>query len=298
MSDTFATEWEERLVRSARLDVPRQGARERVLEALLQDRMSTSRPRRAAVAFAVLAAAAVPLAIWLGTRGRADRPLELRPEPPPAASAVVAPNEPRPERAPCAKLVVAPGNDPVIDDFEDKNARLSLIEGREGTWAMYNDGTAPPVNAVNWPWHPARLTPPRGASHYGMHLAGGKMSKWGAVLMVDFAESSCYDVSAYDGIEFWGKGNTRIHVAVTTIDLVPADKGGQCATDCYPAPAKPIDLQKNWNRFTVTWDDIAKLSRPATPFDPARVVTLSFGIYTQDTPFEIWLDDLRFLPKP
>jgi hypothetical protein len=225
-------------------------------------------------------------------------PIELRPEPTVVASAVPRADA-APEPAACPRLVVAAGNEPLIDDFEDQNARLILTDGRDGTWAVYSDGTAPQIlPAVNWPWHPRRLPTPRVDSRYAIHVVGAKMAKWGAVMTVDLSAGACYDVSAYAGLEFWGKGTTRVHVSLTEIDSVPTAQGGLCTVDDCPASAaKPIDLAKTWTRYRITWDELAQLSVPPTKFDPSRVITLAFGFHAQDSPFDVWIDDVRFVER-
>lgn len=176
-----------------------------------------------------------------------------------------------------------------------------LTEGRDGTRAVYSDGTAPKIlPAVNWPWHPQRLAPPRGDSRYGLHVTGGKMTTWGAVLTVDFAGGACYDVSAYGGFEFWAKGaNTRVHASVSVIDSVLVEKGGTCIGDCPPNAAKPVDLVKDWTRYRVSWQELQdRTANPSGAFDPKRAVTLGFSFYSQDTPFDAWIDDIRFTERP
>lgn len=125
------------------------------------------------------------------------------------------------------------------------------------------------------------------------------MAKWGAVLTVDFASGACYDVSAYAGIEFWAKGtDTLVHLAVNNIDWVEEGKGGLCSGECPQGPAKAIDLVRSWALYRVTWQELQGLSGPTAMFDPKRAVTLSFGFYPQDTPFDVWIDDLRFIARP
>jgi hypothetical protein len=290
-------EWEARLLRSARLDLPPPGARDRVLGAVSKE-PAQRRNRNPTIVAAVVASVAAAAVIAI--RARRPHSIELRPESPaPAMIASAAPSAAAPVGPrPCPKLTIAPSTESLIDDFEDQNARLLLVDGRDGTWAVYSDGTAPKIlPAVNYPWHPQRLSPPRGESRYGLHVVGGKMPSWGAVVTVDLADGACYDVSSYAGLEFWAKGNTRMHVSLTGIDSIPEARGGLCAGECSQGAAKPVDLNKTWVRYRVSWDELRQATHAVAEFDPARVVTLAFGFYSQDTPFDAWLDDIRFVEQ-
>lgn len=286
------------LLRSARLDAPRASARARALEGALAA-VETSGPRRARRQLGLLAGAlAIAAAGALLLRGNAAPPKsQLQAEAPRATgTASNAPVREPPPLAPCPKLAVAQGGAPLIDDFEDRNARLAIADGRDGIWMVYNDGSGKQVPPGLSPLHPERLAKARGDSKYSLHTSGGKFSIWGSILVGTLTADSCYDASAYSGIEFWAKGNTRIHVQLSVIDEVSVENGGLCAEKtCYGAPRKAFDLGPQWRKYTLGFAELAQLNEPKKfRFDPKRLVSINISIHREDTPFDVWIDDVRF----
>src|SRR5262249_41561434 len=110
--------------------------------------------------------------------------------------------------------------------------------------------------------------------------------------------NTCYDASAYDGIEFWAKGNTRVYIKLSVIDAVPIESGGLCKDDCYGDPSVPIDLGKDWSKYAITWERLKELgTKTRSPFNPHRITALQCNINAADTPFDIWIDDVRFIGR-
>jgi hypothetical protein len=164
-------ELESLLLRSARLDVPRPAARARALEGALGAAEARTR-QRARLQLGLLAgtlALAATGALLL--RGKAPPPnSQLQAEAPRAtSSASNTPTRAAPPLAPCPKLAVAQGSAPLVDDFEDRNARLTIADGRDGTWMVYNDGSGKQVPPGLSPLHPERLAKARGESRYSLH---------------------------------------------------------------------------------------------------------------------------------
>lgn len=297
-SNERRSELEQRLLRSARLDVPRSASKARALEAALAA-AEASGPRwpwRTAFAFASGVAVAATAALLLRSTVEPPKP-ELRAEGPRAvASASSGPVERAAPLPPCPKLTVAQGSAPLIDDFEDRNARLSIADGREGNWMVYDDGSGKQVPPGLSPLHPERLAKVRGDSHYALHTSGGKFSIWGTILVGTFTDSGCYDVSAYSGIEFWAKGNTRLHVQLSVIDEISVDNGGLCSgKGCYSGPPKAFDLTPQWRKYVLSFAELERLNEfKKFRFDPKRVVSLNISIHREDTPFDVWIDDVSF----
>jgi hypothetical protein len=271
-------------------------------------RLGSARPERRrlllalrAVAAAAVAATATSGAILLARAWRPPpSPAALPDVPRPAASARATPPVSAPPQAACPKVVVANGSEPLIDDFEDRNARILPVEGRDGTWAAYNDGTSKQTPSNQSPLHPSHLPKNRGASAYALHASGDQLTQWGAIVMASLVDrDTCYDASAYDGIEFWANGNTRVSVRLSVIDAMPVASGGLCKSDCYGEPGVPVNLGKDWAKYTITWERLKELgAKGQSPFDPGRITSLQFSIDAADTPFDIWIDDVRFVPRP
>lgn len=246
--------------------------------------------------------------------GEAERPLlsaeapEVRGVPSPRAA-----NRPS-ALTPCAKVVGAPGLDARIDDLEDGNANLLPIELRQGTWYIATDGTGtlsePPVSRTPatldvpeyfaGPWHPKRLARARGQSRYALHTRGGKFTAWGVVASAQFVlePGACYDASAYAGLEFWAKGTSRIAVSARMSDVTPVSNGGLCERDCFKRHQRQIELSPEWQHHTVAWSEFVQYVTPSTlAFDPKRLWGIDFVVAAGSTPFELWIDDVNFLPR-
>jgi hypothetical protein len=219
----------------------------------------------------------------------------------PSPRSSAAPVATPPRRAvgdPCAHPVKATGTSPLIDDLEDRNGRVLPLEGRDGAWGIFNDGTGAQEPAPFEAWHPTLIPGRRGASRYAMHTRGGAMSKWGATNNVALLESGCYDASVYAGVTFYAKGPSRVLLTVQMSDVVPAEFGGTCEKDCYDSHGKAFELGKRWQRYSVLWHELAQQGfGPPVDFDPRRLRTVMFGVTAADTPFDFWIDDVAFVTR-
>lgn len=296
------------LSRSALLDRPTSAARAHAFERVLGSLERPSRrPHAWSVALgAVLGAAASAVIIAL-TQQRPQEPALLaaperdpRPQTPSAAAipAVSAPSRPPPALPPCPKLSRAVGETPLLDDFEDRNARLFIAEERSGTWMVQG---VPGTKLTPSPGEIAFPVPIRGGregSNYGLHLTGPRMTRGNAGLSVNPAPGRCYDASAYAGVEFYARGTGRVSFGATVMDVMAKEWGGSCAANCYDAHRKPVDLTRDFALYRVRWEELEQTGYgAAVVFDPARILALDFGIDPADTPFDLWIDDVRFMPR-
>ena len=249
------------------------------------------------------------LATKRAPEGEAERPL-LSAETPAAPLAPKLPSA----LTPCAKVVVAPGADARIDDLEDGNANLLPLELRQGTWYVATDGTGtlnePPVSHTpatpdvpeyfGGPWHPTRLSRARGQSRYALHTQGGKFTAWGVVASAQFVlePGACYDASAYAGLEFWAKGRSRLAVSARMSDVTPVSIGGLCESACFKRHQRQLELSPEWQHYALAWSEFVQYVTPSTlAFDPKRLWGIDFVVEAGSTPFELWLDDVNFLPR-
>ena len=292
------------LLSSAYEDAPSATVRERAIGGVLASYREDRRARRlrAWVGGGVVLAAAA--AVTLSMRGRAPAPvLSLEPLPTLSSSAKRAPLEPSamPDNplAPCSPATIAPGQAPLIDDFEDGDARVLRLEKRAGTWVVFNDGTAAQTPKAGSSFSADRIPGGRGASRFGLHTKGGKFTKWGAVLAAELSPRRCYDASAYAGIEFWARGHGRFHVAVEMTQVVAEEYGGSCVENCYDIHLTDRALDKDWQHYQIRWEDLTQRGKgPALPFDPRSLLAVQFAVSAEQTPFDFWIDDVSFLPRP
>jgi hypothetical protein len=308
------TELERTLLGAAALDGPPKGARDRLSEALAQNEMRSVlqlvapardvRPRWSWLTLGGLAAAAAAAVIVGSRHGPRDGARAADPGARLAADPLVAAKrEPAPLVDPalanCPNPIVATGSGPLIDDFEDGNARILLNEGRSGAWMVYNDGTGMETPAHASAWHPVPIPGGRGTSRHALHTWGGVFKNWGITGGFGLATPSCYDASVYDGVRFWAKGPGRILFTAKMTQVVAVEDGGTCREKCYDVHRKSIDLTKRWTEYTVKWNELAQQGQgQPVPFDPRSLHALGFFVYGEDTPFDFWIDDLSFVPKP
>jgi hypothetical protein len=294
--DSLPHPLEQLLIRSARLDVPTSFARERVLAAGLQE-LSAPPAVRSRIHPGLLAGAGVLLAA-------AALALYLRKTPSPAPALVaeaavaksVSPVAPAPLPA-CPEVVVARGDVPLLEDWEDNDLRLIKNDGREGKWSVIDDGTQKrsPAEA---PLIPRLIPGRRDSSRRALFISTGKFEKWGFQLLTDLAAGSCYDLSAYAGVEFWAKGKGRVQVGLAMIDIQESKYGGFCSKDCYNSHRTAVEFSGGWRRYSVRWEELQQgLPRGRVEFDPKRIRHLEFGIFAPDTPIEFWLDDIEFIRR-
>jgi hypothetical protein len=284
------------LLRSARLDVPGDGAKRRALEAgLAALGQRYLAPRSLLTAGTVLALAA-GAAFFFVTRRPAERRVEsVTPERVPQTAAP----KPITTKSACPKLVVARGDAPLVDDWEEDDSLVFPRDGRGGNWATYDDGTGKQTPPDKSPLFPSRIAGGRGSSTRALHVFGGKFTNWGVTFGAELANAACYDASAYAGVSFVAKGPGVVKVGLQMLDIQDVRYGGLCKTDCYNAHRKVIELSKSWKEYTVRWEDLHQLYEAGPPlaFDPSRVRFLEFSIAPEDTPFDLWVDDVAFVSR-
>ncbi|MEO7035353.1 MAG: hypothetical protein ABI548_15620 [Polyangiaceae bacterium] len=306
------------LLQAAREDGPRADLGEQVLAELAyrarleQTPSRPPAPRRPALWLAgptVLVALAVLLAVRLTQRalapeasiaaeasgrtssssepGRTAAAGSVNARPAGASSAVA------PAADPCRDGARALGLDPRIDDFEDGDDAVQALEGRAGFWRWAREtdapGTAPALIPIPRP-EPLR------SNRLALHVKGGQLVDWGATVELDF-RPSCYDASAYGGVGFRARGPGRIYVAPREVSVIPIAEGGTCDHDCHNPHVKSVDLDATWRTYRVHWSDVRQRGAGKPPLDPQRLHSLAFLIRPEDTPYDVWLDDVHFIAR-
>lgn len=199
----------------------------------------------------------------------------------------------RPTADPCIYHVRAKGDRPLIDDFEDGNPLISSLEDRVGLWAMYKDTD---VSGTAMPLTPTLRANSSHDNRFALHAVGGELRDWGATVQFAF-QPSCYDASAYGGIAFSAKGPGRVYVGVREVRVVPVQWGGTCTRDCYDTHQKKVDLSAQWQKYIIKWDELRQRGYSSPPLDATRINGLGFLVQPGDTPFDFWLDDVKFIAR-
>jgi hypothetical protein len=84
-------------------------------------------------------------------------------------------------------------------------------------------------------------------------------------------------------------------VAPREVRLVPREQGGTCQRDCFNVHVKKVELSARWETYEVNWSDVVQRGYGMPPFDPSRLNSLQFLVRPEDTPYDLWFDDIRFL---
>ncbi len=296
----------EQLIETARTDKPEENLTGRVLEGIayrqsLANELAASirpaRPLRGSFATAggVLLAAAAGFVLWLHPWSSTST-IKISPEQLPAKSSTFNPaasSSTHPVLDPCNERRVAAGHQPLIDDFEDGDDEVARLEGRSGLWRWVRDTDLPRSS-------PALLPIPRpnpqAGNRLALHVKGGQLLDWGAVVEFNFVPA-CYDASAYQGLSFQAKGPGRIFVAPREVGIIPVANGGTCTDDCHNAHVQKIELSAQWKTYEVRFSEVAQRGYNKPAFNPSRLNSLAFQIHPEDTPYDLWLDDIRFLRR-
>lgn len=294
----------QQLLVTARHEVPAPELEDRVLSAiayntrlasapqlqLVQTSQRKSRVTAAALSFAVAASAL----LWWRVSGTHKAPL-VAPEHTMAGAPSIAAaptNSGKSPPNPCLRRVVAAGHRPLIDDFEDGDDAVLSAEGRAGFWRWARDTDAP--NSA-----PALLPNPRldagAANHWAIHVKGGRLLEWGAVVEFNF-NPACYDASVYQGLSFQAKGPGRVFVAPREVGTIPQSEGGTCLNDCYNPHVKKVELDRQWKTYRIEWHEFEQRGYGRPPVDPKQLHSIAFLIRIEDTPYDLWFDDVSFLP--
>jgi hypothetical protein len=268
------------------------------LEAPFVAQARARRLRLAAIGAVALAAAA---AVWMSTH--APPPARIAAElardkpangsPPAGIAASASSSAPAKVAGPCRERAVAAGKSPLLDDFEDGDDGLAPLEQRAGFWRWARESDAPGTAPALIPVPRAEASP---RNKLALHVKGGRLLDWGATVEVNFSPP-CYDASAYGGIKLQARGPGRIYVALREVGVIPRAEGGTCERDCHNPHVAKIELSREWRSYEFRWADLRQRGLATPPLDPSRLHSVAFLIRPEDTPYDVWLDDVRFLVK-
>jgi hypothetical protein len=295
-------DFERLLVRSARLDESELAARDdwrrtiagQAQEALARRRKTSRSLIVLAAALAVAATAVVGLMRHKATK-TTERVAAESMTSPPRSAPLPAPAASVMALEPCPGVVAGGGSLPMIDDFEDRNARLLVQDGRSGVWLSSGDPQSKQTPRAGTNAFPVAIPHGRQRSRFGLRFFGGQL-RAGAGLDGRFSDAKCYDASRYEGIELWAKGPGRIHVMVSMLDVIERKYGGLCDQGCYDPHRVPLDLSASWQRFRIPWSDLHQVGygKPLA-FDPQRLASVQLFVDAADSPFDVWFDDVAFI---
>jgi hypothetical protein len=258
----------------------------------LEQRRSVSQ-RRSWVAMGALACAVA--AGWFLAK-LPHQPSAITAEKPGGAAITSAPaaSTPRALVDPCQNRASAAGKSPLLDDFEDGDDAVTALEGRDGFWRWARETDAPGTA-------PALIPVPRGDglphNRLAIHVKGKQLNDWGATIELDF-RPRCYDAARYAGISFQARGPGRIYLAAREVQVIPVAEGGTCERDCHNPHIAKIELTDGFRTYQLRWRELRQRGIDRPPLDPSRLHSIAFLVRPEDTPYDVWVDDVSFLPAP
>jgi hypothetical protein len=118
------------------------------------------------------------------------------------------------------------------------------------------------------------------------------------LLAADLSARRCYDASAYAGLRFWARGRGSFNVVAKMTQVAPEEFGGSCSHRCDDSHRATVSLSNHWQERRVTWAELEqKGTGQVVPFDPRSLLSLEFSVTPDQTPFDFWIDDVRFLER-
>jgi hypothetical protein len=191
----------------------------------------------------------------------------------------------------------------LIDDFDDVDLNVALVDGRNGIWETFNDGT---MGASFAPRTPTAMMGRSNSGGYCASISGFK--QWGADVVVNMNNPKCgYDASPYKGVCFWARGQVDtggpIEFNVATADTDPVSAGGACAVSCnshYRLKLSGNDaLTDQYKQYCVEWSrlELPRVPSPK-PFDPKTIVHMEWKFpVSNSAPSNgtICVDDVSFM---
>jgi Carbohydrate binding domain (family 11) len=247
-------------------------------------------PRALAVAALAVGIASV-FGHWV--TGRSVEPPEAQvptPEAPMPSPVAAEPRDKLGPGDPCRDAKRAGGAARLVDDFEDANELVALLEGRNGYWVTITDTQQEATESVLLPSVRPMATP---SNRYAVHLAGERRAKWGASVQVEFGPT-CYDASIYRGISFDVLGPGRVYAGVREVDAVPVQRGGTCTTACYDSHLSAVGAASSWTHHEIDWSDLHQRGK-TEPANPRRLSGIEFLVRSEDTPYDLWIDNVAFV---
>ncbi len=81
------------------------------------------------------------------------------------------------------------------------------------------------------------------------------------------------------------------------MSTIPVAEGGTCREDCHNPHVVKIDLEGTFKRYEVRWEELRQRGTKQTALEPSKLNSLAFLVRPEDTPYDVWIDDLRFIRR-
>jgi hypothetical protein len=85
-------------------------------------------------------------------------------------------------------------------------------------------------------------------------------------------------------------------LAAREVRLIPPEGGGTCpGNDCYNVHVKKFDVPAHYVTVQAHWYEMQQRGYGRPPLDPRQLHSIAILVHPEDTPYDLWFDDVRFL---
>jgi hypothetical protein len=198
-----------------------------------------------------------------------------------------------------------------VSDFESGCGDLAPVDGRDGGWFVYANGTTIVDPDPDEPFRVACA----GAfgSCFSACITGtlsGDGTEWPSVGLgfVPRAAAALYDVTRYRGISFVLAGRSGPNSIARLLAPLAADTrvedGGTCTANCFDAYMAPLSpLPNTWQRIEIPFLTLRQQGfGPSEPWDPTTVISFQWTVSAASSsilapePFALCVDQVELIP--
>jgi hypothetical protein len=173
----------------------------------------------------------------------------------------------------------------LIDDLEDGDDVIALVGGRDGSWFMFNDGSANQSFEIDTACN--RMPP---ANVVCAHSTVNQVPEYAGLGFSLHADDSPYDASAYQGVRFYGKNAQGGSVTISIVTRASAAATGS------PGFEHNVNMSGNWQQFEVRFGQLNLATwytgAPVT-FSASELVKVQF-MTGAGSSHDISVDDVEF----
>src|SRR5690606_39865697 len=101
------------------------------------------------------------------------------------------------------------------------------------------------------------------------------------------------------GVSFKLRGSAGVRFSATTSEIIPVENGGGCTPtatlQCWDLFSTNLGVSTEWQTVTLSWEQLMQSGAgiPAS-FNAADLTHLNWHVNATG-PFNIWIDDIRFV---
>ncbi|HET6279944.1 MAG TPA: hypothetical protein VFH73_03230, partial [Polyangia bacterium] len=126
------------------------------------------------------------------------------------------------------------------------------------------------------------------------HLSGTGFKSFGAGMGYGLG---CYDVSVFDGVSFWARGNAGAGNLIAFQAVLPethavADNG-DCLAKCYDHPSAQVTIGPEWRQYAVPFADLRQAGFGGVASYRGIIMGLSW-VSIAGPNVDFWIDEVAY----